>query len=273
MSDALGVPTGHVPGAPRLAFDEAGHGDAVVFLHGIGGNRTNWRDQLASFAAAGRRAIAWDARGWGDSDDYEGALDFADFSADLLRLMAHRGLERADFVGLSMGGFILQDFVQRHPQRVRSLVLADTSRGPMTDHGPQWVEDFLAARRTPLLAGRTLVDIAPAVARSLAGRAATPEVVRRLEASIATLHRDSYLKAMETVTRYVIPAGHAAIAVPVLVLVGADDALTPPDAARRLADAIPGAVLETIADAGHLSNIERPEAFDRAVLAFLARRP
>mgnify|MGYP002777952215 CR=1 FL=1 len=273
MSPSLGTPTGFVPGAPRLAYDVAGEGDPVVFLHGIGGNRGNWRDQLASFAAAGRRAIAWDARGWGDSDDYDGPLDFADFSADLLRLMAHLGLERADFVGLSMGGFVLQDFVQRHPARVRSLVLADTSRGPMTDHGPQWVESFLAARRTPLLAGKTPADIAPAVARSLAGRAATPEVVQRLHDSIAALHKESYLKAMDTVTRYVIPQGHAAIGVPVLVLVGEDDTLTPPDAARRLAQAIPGARLELIPQAGHLANIEQPVAFDRAVLSFLAQRP
>lgn len=266
------VRTGRVPGFPGLAYDECGRGDPVILLHGIGGNRTNWTDQLPALGER-HRAVAWDARGWGDSDDYPGPLEFADFSCDLVRLMDHLGVARADLVGLSMGGFVAQDFAMRFPHRVRSLVLADTSRGPMADHGPQWVEEFLAARKVPLLAGRSTADIAPAVARSLAGRAATPAHVQRLHDSIAALHKDSYLKAMDTVTRYAIPARHDAIAVPVLVVVGADDALTPPDAAKRLADAIPGARLEVIADAGHLSNIEQPDAFNRLVLDFLAARP
>lgn len=264
--------TGRVPGAPALAYDACGSGDAVILLHGIGGNRSNWADQLPVLGER-YRAVAWDARGWGGSDDYPGPLEFADFSCDLVRLMDHLGVARADLVGLSMGGFIAQDFVLRFPHRVRSLVLADTSRGPMTDHGPQWVEEFLAARKVPLLAGKTPADIAPMVARSLAGPSATPAQVQRLHDSIASLHKDSYLKAMDTVTRYAIPARHHEIAAPTLVIVGADDALTPPDAARRLADAIPGARLAVIPQAGHLSNIEQPQAFDRLVLDFLASRP
>jgi len=263
-----------VPGTPRLAYDEVGIGEPVIFLHGIGGNRTNWRDQLQSFAAVGRRAIAWDARGWGGSDDYDGPLEFSDFSADLSRLMQHLEIAQADFVGLSMGGLILQDFVLRRPGQVRSLVLADTSRPPMIDMGARWVEEFLAARRTPLLAGKTPADIAPVVALALTGSKAAPEVVKRVQDSLAVLRKDSYLKAMETVTRHVIPQeGYAAIAAPVLVLVGAEDKLTTPDAALRLSSVIPGAHLVVIRDAGHLSNMEQPAAFDDAVFRFLARRP
>jgi 3-oxoadipate enol-lactonase len=263
-----------VPGPPRLAYDELGIGDPIIFLHGIGGNRTNWQDQLQSFAAAGRHAIAWDARGWGGSDDYDGPLEFTDLSADLLRLMLHLGIAQADFVGLSMGGLILQDFVLRHSGRIRSLVLADTSLPPMIDMGAQWVEEFLAVRRAPLLAGKTPADIAPLVAHSLVACRTDPAVVKRLQDSLALLRKDSYLKAMETVTRHVIPQeGYAVISVPVLVLVGAEDPLTTPDAARRLASVIPGAQLEIIPNAGHLSNMEQPVAFDEAVLRFLSQRP
>ena len=71
-----------VTGAPRIAVEHIGAGPVAIFLHGIGGNRTNWRDQLPAFSRS-FHAVAWDARGYGDSDDYEGPLDFGDFAPDL----------------------------------------------------------------------------------------------------------------------------------------------------------------------------------------------
>src|SRR5690606_35205534 len=120
--------TAFVPGSPRLAYDAAGRGECVVFLHGIGGNRSNWTGQLAALAPR-YRAVAWDARGYGASDDYEGALDFADFSTDLGRLLDHLAAPAAHLVGLSMGGRIALDFYERAPARVKSLVLCDTFPG------------------------------------------------------------------------------------------------------------------------------------------------
>lgn len=262
------IETCYIPGAPRLAVDVAGKGDWLFFLHGIGGNRTNWREQLDFFAAR-YRVAAWDARGWGGSEDYDGPLDFADFSRDLVRTMDYLGAHAAHFVGLSMGGFILQDFYPRYPERVKSMVLADTSLGPRADHGDDWIEEFLRLRRKPLLEGKTPRDIAPVVVKSLAGRHAGPAVVQRLEESIAGLRAGSYLKAMETVTRYQSSARPGDIKVPVLVLVGEDDTLTPPDASRRLCASISGATLEILPRAGHLSNIEQPELFNQRVAAFL----
>lgn len=262
------IETRYIAESPRLAVDVGGEGEWLFFLHGIGGNRGNWREQLEFFAPR-YRVAAWDARGWGASDDYPGPLDFADFSRDLVRAMDQLGAQRAHFVGLSMGGFILQDFYPRHAGRVLSMVLADTSLGPRVDHGDEWIEEFLRLRRKPLLEGRRPRDIAPAVAKNLAGRHAGADVVRRLEESIAALRSESYLKALDTVTRYKSPADPGSIRVPVLVLVGEDDTLTPPASSRRLAAAIPDARLVVLPRAGHLSNIEQPEAFNRAVAAFL----
>ena len=73
-----------VPGPTRIALTLEGRGPLVLFLHGIGGNRLHWQHQLAFFSQQGFRAAAWDARGYGDSDDYEGALQFDDFTADAL---------------------------------------------------------------------------------------------------------------------------------------------------------------------------------------------
>ena len=97
-------------------------------MHGIGGNRTNWHDQLPAFGAR-YRAVAWDARGYGLSDDYDGPLSYDDFCGDILRVLDHFGARKAHLVGLSMGGFIAQDFYAHHPERVASLVLADTRPG------------------------------------------------------------------------------------------------------------------------------------------------
>jgi 3-oxoadipate enol-lactonase len=113
-----------VPGTPQIAIEHVGAGPLAIFLHGIGGNRSNWRDQLGAFAREFHVA-AWDARGYGDSDDYEGSLDFGDFADDLLRVLDHFGATRAHLVGLSMGGMIALDFVTRYGDRVATMTLCD----------------------------------------------------------------------------------------------------------------------------------------------------
>lgn len=262
------VETRRIPGTPELAVDIAGSGPLVLFLHGVGGNRTNWTEQLVALAPE-FTAVAWDARGYGDSEDYEGDLAMEDFSADICRVLDHLGAERAHIVGLSMGGIIAQDFFARHPDRVLSLTLADTSRGPRTERSDAWVEEFLALRRAPLLAGKTPADIAPKVLESLVGRAATEESRARLLASLSALRKESYIKALETVTRHVPILDPATVHVPVLVVCGTDDRVTPPKASRRLVELIPHARLELIEDAGHLSNVERAAEFNAALLSFL----
>ena len=98
----------------------------MLFLHGIGGNRHNWDRQVAAFSTR-YRAAAWDARGYGDSDDYAGPLDFADFWRDLERVLDQLSEKRAHLVGLSMGGRIARDFALQRPHRVASLTLAKSS--------------------------------------------------------------------------------------------------------------------------------------------------
>lgn len=264
--------TEHIGPAPRIAVDRVGDGPLVVFMHGIGGNRTNWHDQLPAFGAH-FHAVAWDARGYGLSDDYEGPLHYADFCADLLRVLDHFDARRAHLVGLSMGGLIAQDFYGRHPERVASLVLVDTRPGYEAGFDPQAREEFLRLRLKPLQEGKTPKDIAPSVARTLVGPKAPASVFQRLVDSMAALHKESYIKAIEARGGWTPVFDPAKVTVPTLVVVGSDDRLTPPDMHRAIADAIPGAVLRIIPDAGHLSNIEQPEAFNEIVLSFLLNSP
>ena len=260
--------TEYIGPAPRIAVERMGQGPLLLFLHGIGGNRSNWRDQLPAMAQH-FQAVAWDARGYGDSDDYEGPLDTRDFCHDLLRVLDHFEAETAHLVGLSMGGSIIQDFYAYHPQRVASMVLADTRPGFEAAFDPAARQEFLRLRLEPLLQGKEPADIAPAVALSLMGSEAGDDVYRRLVDSMRALHKASYIKAIEARGSWQPVFVPAAVTVPTLVLVGADDRLTPPAMAKSIADAIPGAQLSIIAAAGHLSNIEQPAAFNRLLLDFL----
>jgi 3-oxoadipate enol-lactonase len=253
--------------APRLAVDHAGTGELVVFLHGIGGNRTNWHDQLPAFAEH-FHAAAWDARGYGDSDDYDGPLTFTQYADDLPRVLDHFGAEKAHIVGLSMGGRIAMDFAARHADRLRSLVLCDTHRG-LSHLSDEKRREFVRLRKEPLLNGGEPKDIAAPVARTLIGRNASEAAFQKLVDSMSRLHKESYIKSIEASVMAGAHGGLGSIRVPTLVVVGEDDHLTPPAEAQVLADTIPGARLVVIPEAGHLSNIEKPAAFNDAVLGFL----
>lgn len=240
----------------------------MLFLHGIGGNRSNWTTQLE--VLGGRcRAVAWDARGYGESDDYEGDLDFGDFSADLLRTLDHFEAPSAHLVGLSMGGRIALDFCERHPGRVASLTLCDTFPGFDDSFTPAARDEFIQSRREPLLRGVAPRDMAPDVAKSLVSPSAAPEVVQTLIDSMAIVHVASYIKAIEATTRYERIAELESIGVPTQIIVGEDDRLTPPAISKKMAAAIGDARLAIIKDAGHLPNLERPDRFDAVLLAFL----
>lgn len=258
----------HIEPHPRIAVEFEGRGPLLVFLHGIGGNRSNWREQLPFFAAADFTAAAWDARGYGSSDDYDAPLDFGDFSADLQRVLDFVDVEQAHLCGLSMGGRIIMDFYERHANRVATLTLCDTQPG-LGAMSKEKRRDFIRLRQEPLLQGKPLSDVAPVVAKTLVSPKSPAEAFHKLVDSMCALHRDSYLKTIEASFLYDRSPALERIRVPTHVVVGADDLLTPPAVARAMVERIEGAALTVIADAGHLSNLEKPDDFNDAVLGFL----
>jgi 3-oxoadipate enol-lactonase len=259
-----------VPGAPRLACDLAGRGPFVLFMHGIGGNRTNWRANLPAFAPHFACA-AWDARGYGASDDYDGDLAFDDFVADLLRVLDHFGVGRSHLVGLSMGGRIAMRAALLHPQRVATLTLLDTHEG-FEAFTPEQRRDFVESRRAPLLAGKEPSDIAEPVARSLCSPNAKPEHLQQLIDSIAALHKLSYIKSLQATVAQVNLGDIAQISAPAHFVVGGEDRLTPVAMHHEMAAKLGGAPVTVLRGAGHLSNIEDAAAFNAAALAWLLPR-
>ena len=267
---ATDIETVFIEGTPRLAVDRAGSGPLVFFLHGIGGNRTNWTRQIEALRGS-FHAVAWDARGYGESGDYEGPLDFGDFAEDALRVLDRFGAERAHLVGLSMGGRIAQDVHARFPERVASLVLCDTRADFQESMTAEQRAGFIRLRQAPLEAGKEPRDIADALVESLVAPGAEERARRQLWESIARLHKESYLKTIEASLSFDRAAEVERIRVPTLLIYGEHDTLTPPAIGRALHERIAGSEFVEIEGAGHLTNIERPEAFNAALLTFLSR--
>lgn len=261
--------TDRIGPSPAIEVDHIGEGDFVLCLHGIGGNRRNWHDNLPALAKAGFHAAAWDARGYGGSDDYDGPLRLEDLRGDVLRLLDHFGVGRAHLIGLSMGGRIAADFCAAHPARVASAIFCDTHLGfaHMSDKARA---KFIALRKDPLMAGQEPADIADTVAATLIGDPAHEATYAKLVDSMNRLHKVSYIKAIEATVSADLRALYDEVRCPAMVVVGALDRVTPPRLAREIALKLGDARLAVIPGAGHLSNIEQAERFNALAVDFLS---
>ncbi len=254
--------------APRISVDVAGQGETAFFLHGIGGNRTNWTDNILSLATD-FRAMAWDARGYGNSDDYDGSLSFDQFVEDLIRVLDHFGIERVHLVGLSMGASIAAYVHSKRPDRIATLTLCDTDMG-FNRYSQDEREEFARLRREPLSNGVQPYEIADDVARALIGLPENERVFRRLRDSMRQVRAASYIKAFDAlVEREDDTDLYVDIRVPLLLIVGALDRVTPPPLVREICSYVPHAHFHIIERAGHLPNIEAPEEFDKVLRNFL----
>ncbi len=273
MTDAAkGPPPTWIEGAPRLACDVSGAGPTVVFLHGIGGNRRNWTRQTAALADT-YCTVAWDARGYGDSDDNLGGRAFSDFGDDLVRLLDNLQIDRAHLVGLSMGARILMDFFPRYRDRVATLTLCDCFYGFRNALSPDKQEEFIALRERPLREGKTFADLAPALIDSLVSPDCDPAIREELRESICALRPEPYLKTIRASVTFDASHDLVDIDVPVQLIFGSEDTLTPPSIGEEMATILPDARLAVLEGAGHLSNLERPTEFTSTLRAFLDAHP
>lgn len=258
--------------APKIAIQRTGAGEGVFFIHGVGGHGSDWLEQLAFFSSD-YETFAWDARGYGDSDDYDGPVTINRFASDLAAILRELGVPRAHLVGLSMGGFIAQELYRCNPALVASLCLADTAISLKRALGAAAVADFVRFRRMRLQSGLSLTQLAQEVAPRLVAPDATLDVISRAKLSYGRLRPDSYMKALEACAEFENCLDFSAIHVPVLVIQGSDDTVVPMEAARELAAAIPNCQFEVIPHAGHLSNLEKPAKFNEILHAFLSTSP
>ena len=252
----------------RIAYHDRGqrHGTALLLIHGFPLDHRMWAPQLAGLSAD-VRVIAPDLRGFGRSEVAPGPLTMEQHADDLAALLDHLAIERAVVAGLSMGGYIAFAFWRRHRVRVQALVLLDTRAEPDSPQA-RANRDAAAAKARQAGSGAIAVEMLPRLLapaslsnRRIADRALTMMAEQPAEGVAGALAglRD------RVDSRSTLPT----ISVPALVLVGEQDALTPPADAAAMAAAIPGARMVVVSRAGHLSPLENPRGVNRAMRSFL----
>jgi 3-oxoadipate enol-lactonase len=251
----------------EIEYDTRGSGDPVLLLHAFPLGMAMWDTQMEALAAR-FQVVRFDARGFGGSPAGDGPLTMERIADDAVALLDHLGHSRAAVCGLSMGGYAALALVRRHRDRLRALVLCDTRRGPDSED---------QRRQRGELAEKVLREGSAAAAAAtlpkLLGSTThqqRPEVVARAREIIEKNPPRGIANALYGL------AGRAdstdtlrEVGVPVLVVCGAEDALTPPAESEALQAGIAGSRLEVLPRAGHLSNMEDPPTFNAALERFL----
>jgi 3-oxoadipate enol-lactonase len=251
----------------NLAVEVLGEGPAILFIHGYPLNRSMWREQAN--ALEGFRRIAPDLRGMGQSDAPDLGYGMAIYAADLAALLDALGVDDVVLCGHSMGGYIAFEFLRTWRSRVRGLILIDSRAEADTPDGRRARDAAAASARDGGAAAiaETMLPKMLAPATMLH----QPETVERIRGVMASTPVPGIVGALAAMRDRVgsEPLLPTLSDVPTLVLVGEEDGLTPPDQARAMAQAIPGARFATIPDAGHLPPVEQPSATTRILREFL----
>ncbi len=246
--------------------DSGGAGAAVVLAHTIGCDHRMW-EHLAARLAPRHRVLAFDARGHGRSPVAPRPYGLADLADDAARLLDRLGIERAHWVGLSMGGMVGQAFALAYPERLGKLVLANTT----SSYGPEGRSNWQARIRMVEQGGLAAIrDMVAARYFSEAFRLKNRAVVEKVMARFVETPGQGYLGCCDAIAELDLLEQLPRIAAPTLVIAGELDAGTPPAMSQAIAERIPGARLAVIPGAAHLSAVENPEAFAAEVERFLA---
>ncbi|MHB8419646.1 MAG: alpha/beta fold hydrolase [Myxococcales bacterium] len=258
------MPTFRTPAWYTLGYSDTGHGPTVLFLHPFPLSGEAWGAQIQALAPE-HRVLAVDFPGFGTSGAPPQGLTLASVAANLSRLLRGLGLARVSVVGLSMGGYLALELAAQDPALLERLVLANTRAGADSAEGAAGRERF-AQRAEKEGIGWVAAEMLPKLLR----RCPEAKVERQVSALIARATPAGVAAAQRAM------AGRAdhretleKLRVPVLVLTGTEDALIPPEESVRMAELLRNGRLEVIPGAGHLSSLEEPELFDRALVSFL----
>lgn len=234
----------------------------AVLIHGLGTDRRLWLYQVPELCGHVPTLLV-DLRGHGRSSAPPGEWTVADMARDVVRLLRVLGAERAHLVGLSLGGMVAQQVALDYPYATASLVLADTIAGPRRGE-QQRLQEALA-----FIAGHSMRDIAEARITTAFSDAIDPLLRRHFIEQVALNDKASYERAARAAFSFDVRDRLAEIAAPTLVLVGDADRTFPQPWMEDVGSGIRGARTVRLAGAGHLSNLERPHEFNRAVREFL----
>ena len=259
------MPYAKLPGVDIWYNDRGGPGSPVIFLHAASGTCESWVYQLPVFTKIGYRCITYDRRGWGRSRPSPTGEQPGYGSDDLHRLTEHLGLDRFHLVATAAGGITALEYALMHPERVLSLVVA-CSIGGIQD--PEYLEVQRRLRPPEIQALPVeLRELGPSY------RGINPEGTQRWMAIERESRPDGTHGPGQSPRDPLTLARLEAMQVPVLVLIGEADLLSPPALMRMLAGSIPKCRVVTVAEAGHAAFWEMPEVWNRLVLEFLDGHP
>lgn len=240
-------------------------GPAVVLHHPLATNLSGW-DELTAALEDDYRVLRFDARGHGKSDAPAGPYTFETLAKDVVDLMTACGIDKASFLGLSMGGMIGQYLGLLHPERFNSLMLVSTSSRIPEEAKPIWDQRIAAAQKDGMA---SQVDGAMQRWVSPNALASNAELVERLRKMILTTPLDGYLGWCAAIRGLDVTSQLGAIKLPTRVIVGELDPATPVAASKAIHEAIPGSDLVIVPGVSHMLHNEEPELFHSHVLPFL----
>jgi 3-oxoadipate enol-lactonase len=244
-----------------IGYQEAGRGEAlpIVFLHGVGSDKSVWRPQLEHFGRE-RRALAFDYPGYGESDPAPEGTTRDDYASAIISAMHELGIDRAHICGLSLGGVVAIAMAHADAHRCASLTLADTFA--VHPDGEGIYDRGVAASNALRVMAESRVDVLLAQPANPAVRSEVVETMARIDPAAYRIGAEAVWLADQRERAHDIRA-------PTLVLCGTEDRVTPPALSKELAHIIPGARYEPVEGSGHISNLERPDEFNTLVNAFI----
>ena len=253
--------TGIATSKGRIGVLEKGSGGPpIIFLHGVGSDKSVWAPQLEYFGRT-RRSVAFDYPGYGDSDPAPKGTTRDDFARAILASLDALGIADAHVCGLSLGGVIAIALRAVAPKRCRSLILADTFA--IHPDGRAIFERSVAGSQNLRAMAEARVDVLLAQPADTGHRSDTVETMSRIDPAAYRIGAEAVWLADQRDRA-------AAIDVPTLVICGSEDKPTPPALSHALVELISGARYAEIAGAGHLTNVEKADEFNALVEQFIA---
>jgi 3-oxoadipate enol-lactonase len=253
----------------NIAYDLIGpeSGPVVCMTHSLASDGGMWAEQVPDLLSGGFRVLNIDMRGHGGSDPVDGPYTMSELADDVAAVLDRLELAKVHYIGLSIGGMIGQAFALEHGECLLSAMWCDTM--PQTPPGSTkvWEDRQKIVRDANSLA--PLADVTIERWLTDAVKTGRPNRYRQIRDTIIGTSPAGYLGCTAAIRNYDFVPLLPSLTLPVLVVCGADDAGTPPEANRRIASLVPDARYEQIASARHFPNVEHPATFNHIMMDWL----
>lgn len=250
-------------------YDDSGKGDIpIVFIHGFPFDKSMWEPQINYFKL-NYRVISFDIRGYGKTTSDDRALDMNLFADDLIGFLDALHIDKTVVCGLSMGGYILLNALNRYPEKFAAVILSDT----------QCIGDSMETKdkrqkSIAIIEERGLTDFASTFVKNIFFKDSYDEnieIINKIKDVILSTSSQTVTGTLKALAqRQDMCFSLSGILIPSLIIAGEEDIVTPPAQAQRMNDNIKGSKLFIIPKAGHMANIEQPELFNKIVTNFLS---